>query len=166
MPFWAFFQGSVIPVEQSLAARMHTPVSDVNSNEQTSVSTVPVIPMQTPTTKAGSIVTNYKKPYALSRRSYNTPTILVKHGHKVQRVMVSSTNPATMYNGQVLNPSETCEDGYVRYTSIPNHSTSNWTVDWKTKTPTTLKKKKKKNNNKARSPHLPHWHWGKDVQVN
>ena len=97
-------QGNVIPVEQSLATRMHTPVSDVNANEQTSVSTVPVIPMQTPSTKAGSVVTNYKKPYALTRRSFNTPTILVKHGHKVQRVMVSSTTPNTMYNGQVLSP--------------------------------------------------------------
>ncbi|XP_076466666.1 protein boule-like isoform X2 [Babylonia areolata] len=112
-------EGSVIPVEQSLAARIHTPVSDVNTNEQTAVSTVPVVPMQTPTTKAGNIVTNYKKPYAMStRRSFNTPTILVKHGHKVQRVMVSSSTPPTLYNGQILNPSDSGDDSHVRYTTV------------------------------------------------
>ncbi|XP_070211322.1 protein boule-like isoform X2 [Littorina saxatilis] len=118
-------EGSVIPVEQSLATRMHTPVSEVSANEQTSVTTVPVIPMQTPSTKAGNMVANYKKPYALTRRSFNTPTILVKHGHKVQRVMVSSTTPSTMYGGQVLNPSDTGDDGYIRYTSVQGHSATN-----------------------------------------
>ncbi|KAK7500767.1 hypothetical protein BaRGS_00008011, partial [Batillaria attramentaria] len=119
-------EGNVIPVEQSLATRMHTPVTDVNANEQTSVSTVPVIPMQTPSTKAGSVVTNYKKQYALTRRSFTTPTILVKHGHKVQRVMVSSTTPTNMYNGQILSPSDTGDgDGYIRYSTLPSHSATN-----------------------------------------
>ena len=115
------FQGSVIPVDQSLATRMHTPVSDVNTSEQTAVSTVPVLSV-TPTSKAGNVVANYKKPYAMSRRSFNTPTILVKHGHKVQRVMVSSTTPSTMYNGQIINPGETGEEAYIRYAAIPGHS--------------------------------------------
>lgn len=122
------FQGNVIPVEQSLATRMHTPVTDVNANEQTSVSTVPVISMQTPSTKAGTaVVANYKKPYTLTRRAFTAPTILVKHGHKVQRVMLSSSTPSTMYNGQILNPSDTGDgDGYIRYTTLQSHSTSNW----------------------------------------
>ncbi|XP_025095401.1 uncharacterized protein LOC112564654 isoform X3 [Pomacea canaliculata] len=121
------FSGNVIPVEQSLATRMHTPVTDVNANEQTSVSTVPVISMQTPSTKAGTaVVANYKKPYTLTRRAFTAPTILVKHGHKVQRVMLSSSTPSTMYNGQILNPSDTGDgDGYIRYTTLQSHSTSN-----------------------------------------
>lgn len=120
------FQGSVIPVEQSLATRMHTPVTDVNVNEQTSLSTVPVISMQTPSTKAGNVIANYKKPYALTRRTFSTPTILVKHGHKVQRVMVTSSTPTSMYNGQILSPSDTGDgDGYVRYTTLSSHSGTN-----------------------------------------
>lgn len=123
--FLGIFQGSVIPVEQSLATRMHTPVTDVNATEQTTVTTLPVISMQTPSTKAASVVTNYKKPYALTRRSFTAPTILVKHGHKVQRLMVSSTTPTSMYNGQVLSASDAGEDAYIRYTTLAGHSAAN-----------------------------------------
>ena len=117
----------MIPVEQSLANRIHSPVTEVNCTaDQTSVATVPVIPVQA---TAKNAVASYKKHYALTRRSFNSPTILVKHGHKVQRLMVSGTSPPTMYNGQILNPCNPTDtgdgsDAYIRYTHLPGHSTS------------------------------------------
>jgi len=117
-------EGNVIPVEQSLANRIHSPVSDVNTSDQTTLATLPVIPVQSAAQKA---VTSYKKHYALTRRSFSSPTILVKHGHKVQRLMVSGTSPPTMYNGQILNPCNPSDTGdgsdtYIRYTHLPGHS--------------------------------------------
>jgi len=117
-------EGNVIPVEQSLANRIHSPVSDVNTSDQTTVATLPVIPVQA---SAKNAVTSYKKHYALTRRSFSSPTILVKHGHKVQRLMVSGTSPPTMYNGQILNPCNPSDTGdgsdtYIRYTHLPGHS--------------------------------------------
>ncbi|BFY99080.1 hypothetical protein BsWGS_02110 [Bradybaena similaris] len=117
-------EGNMIPVEQTLANRIHSPVTEVNcSSDQTSVATVPIIPVQAATKNA---VASYKKHYALTRRSFSSPTILVKHGHKVQRLMVSGTSPPTMYNGQILNtcsPSDTGDgsDTYIRYTHLPGH---------------------------------------------
>ncbi|XP_059152938.1 protein boule-like isoform X2 [Physella acuta] len=121
------YAGNVIPVEQTLANRIHSPVTEVNcTSDQTSVATVPVIPVQA---AAKNAVAGYKKHYALTRRSFSSPTILVKHGHKVQRLMVSGTSPPTMYNGQILNPcnpSDTGDgsDAYIRYTHLPGHSTT------------------------------------------
>lgn len=118
-------QGNVIPVEQTLANHIHSPVTEVScTTDQTSVATVPVIPVQA---AAKNAVASYKKHYALTRRSFSSPTILVKHGHKVQRLMVSGTSPPTMYNGQILNtcsPSDTGDgsDTYIRYTHLPGHS--------------------------------------------
>jgi len=119
-------EGNVIPVEQSLANRIHSPVSDVNTSDQTTVATVPVIPLQASAKNAA--LPSYKKQYALTRRSFNSPTILVKHGHKVQRLMVSGTSPPTMYNGQILNPCNPTDTGdgndtYIRYAHLPGHST-------------------------------------------
>ncbi|GFO46272.1 hephaestin-like protein [Plakobranchus ocellatus] len=121
-------EGNVIPVEQSLANRIHSPVTaEVSCTaDQTSVATVPVIPVQA---AAKNAVASYKKHYALTRRSFNSPTILVKHGHKVQRLMVSGTSPPTMYNGQILNPCNPTDtgdgtDAYIRYTHLPGHSTT------------------------------------------
>lgn len=115
----------MIPVEQSLANRIHSPVTEVNTSDQTTVATVPVIPVQASAKNAA--VASYKKHYALTRRSYTSPTILVKHGNKVQRLMYPSS-PPTMYNGQILNPcnpTDTPEsnDGFIRYTHLPGHST-------------------------------------------
>lgn len=117
-------EGNVIPVEQSLANRIHSPVSEVNTSDQTTVATMPVIPVQA---SAKSAVASYKKHYALTGRTFNSPTILVKHGHKVQRLMVSGTSPPTMYNGQILNPCNPSDTGdgndtYIRYTHLPGHS--------------------------------------------
>jgi len=119
-------EGNVIPVEQSLANRIHSPVSDVNTSDVNTVATVPVIPLQASAKNAA--VANYKKQYALTGRSFNSPTILVKHGHKVQRLMVSGTSPPTMYNGQILNPCNPTDTGdgndtYIRYAHLPGHST-------------------------------------------
>ncbi|KAH9520088.1 hypothetical protein Btru_059912 [Bulinus truncatus] len=120
-------KGNVIPVEQTLANRIHSPVTEVNcTTDQTSVATVPVIPVQA---AAKNAVAGYKKHYALTRRSFSSPTILVKHGHKVQRLMVSGTSPPTMYNGQILNPCNPTDtgdgsDAYIRYTHLPGHTTT------------------------------------------
>lgn len=115
-------EGSMIPVEQPLANRIHSPVTEVTT-DQTSVGTVPVIPVQSAATK--NAIASYKKHYALTGRSFNSPTILVKHGSKVQRLMVSNTSPPTMYNGQILNPCNPSDTGdgsdasYIRYTHLP-----------------------------------------------
>lgn len=120
----ATVEGNVIPVEQSLANRIHSPVSEINTSDQSSVATLPVIPVQAASKNA---VAGYKKHYALTRRSFTSPTILVKHGHKVQRLMVSGTSPPTMYNGQLLNPCNPSDTGdgsdtYIRYTHLPGHT--------------------------------------------
>lgn len=115
----ATVEGNVIPVEQSLASRIHSPVSEVNTSDQTTLPTV--IPVQASTKNAIS----YKKHY-ITRRSYNSPTILVKNGNKVQRLMVPGTSPPTVNYGQILpcNPTDTGDgnDTYIRYT-LPGHST-------------------------------------------
>ncbi|XP_041365107.1 protein boule-like isoform X2 [Gigantopelta aegis] len=87
-------EGNVIPVEQSLANRMH--VSDANSY---SCEQPPVISINTPPNTT-STVANLKKHVAITRRSYSSPTILVKHGHKVQRVMVANKSPTNVYGLQ------------------------------------------------------------------
>lgn len=117
-------EGNVIPVEQTLANRIHSPVSEVNTSDQTTMATVGCIPAQA---AAKNPVASYKKHYALTGRSFNSPTILVKHGHKVQRLMVSGTSPPTMYNGQILNPCNPSDTGdgsdtYIRYTHLPGYS--------------------------------------------
>lgn len=119
-------EGNVIPVEQSLANRIQSPVSEVNTSDPaTAVTTLPVLPAM-PSAKNAALT--YKKQYALTRRSFNSPTVLVKHGHKVQRLMVTNNSPPTMYNGQILNPCNPTDtgdgsDAYIRYTPLPGHTT-------------------------------------------
>ena len=115
----------MIPVDQSMSSRIHTPATDINSHDPSLMPAMSVIPVAAQHTKAGSMLANYKKPYSLTRRSFNTPTILVKHGHKVQRVMVTSNTPTPMYNGQVINHSDVNDDGYMRYAQIQGLPTSN-----------------------------------------
>ena len=78
-----------------MANRMH--VSDANSY---SCEQPPVISINTPSPNTTSTVANLKKHVAITRRSYSSPTILVKHGHKVQRVMVANKSPTNVYGLQ------------------------------------------------------------------
>ncbi|XP_048242725.1 protein boule-like isoform X9 [Haliotis rufescens] len=99
----------VVPVQPPLANHMHvTDANSLASSEQTPVTTV--LPMHTPASNTATTVANLKRNVAITRRSYSSPTILVKHGHKVQRVMLS---PGSVYGG-ASDTGEHCHEGIMK----------------------------------------------------
>lgn len=93
-------QGSAVPLCQEQLAANHSFVTEVTQEQQTQITTMPMHPptsiMSMPgkaSTLAASVApyTKCKSMAALPRRAaaaYGSPTYLIKHGNKLQRLMI------------------------------------------------------------------------------